>query len=333
MDPTATRHRDPLAAPCGHTMTTIPVCDIVIVNWNSGEDLQACVDAIANLSQQHFLLGNTIVVDNSSSDGSADILVPDNLECNILPNTLNLGFAAACNQGARRCSGTHLLFINPDVIVTQGSVDALFRWLAAEPAYQNSICSIPLRDPTGRIACTCSRFPSIRTVIGKILGLEKLLSKSGWSQPMWEFDHQHTRTVDQVIGAFFLVPRVLYEQLGGFSHDYFLYYEEVDFCYRAKSIGSSSIFYAGTSSYHAGGGASRNIPTTRLKLNLQSRLVYYRKHFSRPDYWAALLLTLVIEPVTRVVFCLLSGNFRNAGFTLAAFTQLYYHKMFRLRLF
>jgi len=305
-------------------MKARPVCDIVIVNWNSGSDLQNCVDALAKSVQSSFEFGKIAIVDNASDDGSADIKVPQQLSCVIHKNDQNAGFAVGCNTGAKYCQESHLLFLNPDVTVSEDSIDRLFYWLSQNPAHASSICSIALKDENGNISCTCSRFPALITVFSKVFGLEKLLSKFGWSQPMWDFDHKSTRSVDQVIGAFFLVSRELFDRLDGFSENYFLYYEEVDFCLRASEAGSHCLFFSEAISKHSGGGASKKIPIRRLALNLQSRLIYYKTHFSTSKYFSALMLTIFIEPFTRFIFALMSGKIQTAANSLSAYLLLFH---------
>ena len=304
-------------------MDTQPVCDIVIVNWNSGSDLQSCLDALGQVQQDFFDLGMVVVVDNASNDLSAEVEFPAGILCKLIKNRANRGFAVACNQGATYCSGSHILFLNPDVVTSRNCIDELFSWLTSNPKHAGAIASVALKTETGDTACTCSRFPSVRTVVGKVFGVEKLLSKYGWSQPMWDFDHKTTRVVDQVIGAFFLVPKPLFDRAHGFSENYFLYYEEVDFCFRARALGSHCVFYAETYAYHAGGGASKNIPVTRLKLNLQSRLKYCKQHFAWHEYYFSVFLTLLIEPITRIFAATCKGQPRIIGHTIAAYALLH----------
>jgi glycosyltransferase involved in cell wall biosynthesis len=98
-------------------VSTPPAVDIVMVNWNIGRPLRDCVAALAGARHQCYSLGQVIVVDNASSDGSATDLHAAGLPLFVIRNADNRGFAAACNQGAARCSADYLLFLNPDTAV------------------------------------------------------------------------------------------------------------------------------------------------------------------------------------------------------------------------
>lgn len=298
-------------------------CDIVIVNWNTGRLLAECLASLAGLNSRTVTLGTVIVVDNASTDGSADDLPPGNLPLSVIRNAANEGFAKACNQGAAAGHAGTILFLNPDTRVPPDCLDTLFEWLRHKPAYGRAVIGIQLVDAQGRVTVTCSRFPTIGSVLAKTFGLEHRMAQFGWSQPMLEFDHATSCEVDQVMGAFFLVPRPLFEELGGFAERYFLYYEEVDFCWRARALGAPSVFCAAAQAMHVGGGSSAAVPARRLFLNLRSRLIYYRSHFGRLAFFAAAALTLLVEPVTRLVQAGLSHQAGQVGHVLGAYAMLY----------
>src|SRR5271156_1399355 len=100
----------------------LPSLDIIIVNWNAGSQLQQCLDSIRTANFDGFELLRVVVVDNASSDGSADHLPPGNVPLSVIRNTTNRGFAAACNQGAMDSSASYLLFLNPDIVLASDSL-------------------------------------------------------------------------------------------------------------------------------------------------------------------------------------------------------------------
>lgn len=304
-------------------MTRNPVCDVVIVNWNAGAHLARCIESLAAARRTRFAFGMVTVVDNASRDGSADFPAPDRLPLLVLRNSGNEGFARACNLGACAGAGSHVLFLNPDTVVPADCLDRLFDWIARHPEHAGSIVGIRLSDAAGRVSVTCSRFPNLPRIAAKVLGLERVLARRGWSQPMHEFDHATSRVVDQVIGAFFLVPRPLFEALGGFAEKYFLYFEEVDFCRRAASLGHLAVFCAEAHAVHVGGASSGRVPARRLALNLHSRLLYCRDFLRRPAFAGAVVLTLVVEPVARLLHALATGRLSAVGETVVGFALLY----------
>lgn len=304
-------------------MSSQPVCDVVIVNWNTGQLLGQCLASLAALRCRNSMLGSVVVVDNASTDGSANSLPATDLPIKVIRNASNEGFARACNQGALAGRAANILFLNPDTALPPDCLDSLFEWRRLQPAYARAVIGIQLLDLQGRISVTCSRFPTIGRVLAKTLGIEQSVARFGWSQPMLEFDHAVSREVDQVMGAFFLVPRLLFEELGGFSEHYFLYYEEVDFCWRARAAGAPSVFCAAARAMHVGGGSSAAVPAQRLFLNLRSRLVYYRHRFGLTAYLAAAALTLIGEPVTRLVQAALNRQAGQIGHVFSAYAMLY----------
>ncbi len=140
---------------------------------------------------------------------------------------------------------------------------------------------------------------------------------------MTEWDHSTSRDVDQVIGAFFVVRRALFEELHGFDERFFVYFEEVDFSLRAGARGFRSHFLATASAFHAGGGCSNQVKARRLTYNLRSRIEYALKHFPGGSAVALVLGTLLVEPLTRMVTALLRRSPDDFRETLQAYRELW----------
>lgn len=294
--------------------------DIVIVNYNTGALLRECVASLAaaRASSPPFRL---IVVDNASSDDSmAGIeLLYDGVE-RVL-NAENRGFAAACNQGAAQGQGEHLLFLNPD---TRVYADTLSHALAAlDAAAGVGIVGVTLLDEAEHIAVSCSRLPRLRGFLFKALGLEAWAAQRGWSQPMREWAHDQTRMVEQVMGAFLLMPRTLFATLGAFDERFFVYFEEVDLCARARAGGWNCLFVAEARAFHKGCGSSERLKAHRLFYSLRSRLLYGAKHFAAPQAWLLLPLTLLLEPLARAVQLLLRRDAAGLKALLQGTVQLW----------
>jgi GT2 family glycosyltransferase len=147
---------------------------------------------------------------------------------------------------------------------------------------------------------------------------------SRYSHFMTTFDHQETRDVDHVAGAYFLIRRSLFEILGGFDERFFVYLEDLDFALRAKRLGWRSVFLAHARAYHKGGGVSDQVKAHRLFYSLRSRILYAFKHFNRAEAWAVCLATLAIEPVPRSVRGLLRLSGRELTDTVHGFTLLWW---------
>lgn len=295
--------------------------DVVLVNWNSGGQLR---DALASIGSHHNnLLGRVVVVDNNSSDNSAADLHVRGIPVEIIFNGDNLGFGAACNQGARLCKGKYILFLNPDAQLLRDSLSAPLGYMECAENSSVGIAGIQLIDSAGRVSRSCSRFPATFLFLSQALGLNKIPGLRSWGQHMGEWNHAHDREVDQVIGAFFLVRRSLFEKLGGFDERFFVYFEEVDLSYRAKRAGWRSVYLASAQAFHAGGGTSEQVKAGRLFYSLRSRLLYAFKHFSFFPAWVLAGTTLLVEPVTRAVFSLVRGGMEDLRNTLQAYGMLW----------
>jgi len=135
-------------------------------------------------------------------------------------------------------------------------------------------------------------------------------------------EYLHSSTVDQVIGAFFLVRRSLYDLIGGFDERCFVYFEEVDFALRAKRKGYSSYYLSDVKLYHKGGGSSEKVKGKRLFYSLRSRIQYGFKHFSLLEALALLVLTLTLELVARIAQAIFSLSKSRFNETIRGYSQL-----------
>jgi len=278
---------------------TTPI-DIIIVNWNAGPLLRECLEAIVEVSQTD-LVPRTVVVDNASTDGSLDGLERITVPVTLVRNERNRGFAAACNQGAKGSTAQYLLFLNPDTRLSTGALAGSVAFMDRPEHQRIGILGIQLIDGTGCVTPTCARFPTTGRFLSKMLGLDKMLPRLFPPHFMVEWDHRDNRCVDQVIGAFFLIRRSLFESLGGFDERFFVYFEEVDLCVRARALAWHTFYLSNVQAYHRGGGVTDQVKSTRLFYSLRSRILYAHKHFNP---WAATLLTLAtlfVEPVSRLV--------------------------------
>lgn len=295
--------------------------DIVIVSWNAGKQLDKCLASIARFGEEN--IKKVVVVDNASSDGSADDLDRFGLPLEVIRNQENLGFALACNQGAAVCDSRYLLFLNPDTEIFENSFDVPLAFMEDEVNQDVGICGIQLVDEKGRVVRTCARFPSLSRFAAQAIGLNKIPGLRGMCALMAEWDHLSDKSVDQVIGAFFFARRTVFEALNGFDERFFVYFEEVDFSLRAKRAGWKTVYLTGAYAFHEGGGTSRQVKATRLFYSLRSRLLYGFEYFPSWQAWVLLGLTLFVEPLSRSVFSLLRGGMRDVRNTWRGYNMLY----------
>lgn len=280
--------------------------DIVIVNWNAGEQLRDCIESVR--AYHSSLVQKCIVVDNGSTDRSTDFLVgADDVE--LILTGKNLGFAAACNLGASRGSGKFILLLNPDACLLTDTLASSVRYMEDHAAAGVDILGVQLIGEDGQVQRTSARFPTAGAMLAKSIGIATLMKH--WDYHMQDWDHAETRRVDHVIGAYFLVRRKLFERLSGLDERYFVYLEDLDFSYRSALSGSSSVYLTEVQAYHKGGGTSEQVKAHRLFYSLRSRMLYAFKHFSKPAAISISTATLTLEPLTRLSMLVLRGRWRE----------------------
>jgi GT2 family glycosyltransferase len=295
-------------------MSRQPSLDIIIVNWNTGTLLRDCLRSIAQARAASFRLERVVIVDNNSADGSADGLEQASEQpVSLVRNDSNRGFAAACNQGAKETQADYLLFLNPDTRLFPDSLRHPLDFLEQDENREIGICGVRHVDDSGAFSTSCARFPTLRIFFGQMTGLTRLVPS--WFPPhlMREAECVESRNVDQVIGAFFLVRRRLFEALGGFDPRFFVYFEEVDFSLRARQAGFRSYYLASATAYHKGGGSSQQAMAARLFYSLRSRLLYGFKHYSILEASMLAVLTVTVEMAARLIAAV--GSMSNLSLT------------------
>ncbi len=266
-------------------------------------------------------LQRVVVVDNASSDQSLTSVRETDLPICVHANASNLGFAAGCNQGARSSKATYLLFLNPDTRLTTHSLKEPLYFMEQGRNASVGICGIRLLDDGGAPATCSAKFPTQSSMWAEGTGLHRLSAKrfgtrrqSGPVEPV--------ECVDQIIGAYFLVRREVFERLDGFDETFFVYFEEVDFSLRARRAGYTSCVLGNVSAFHTGCCSSNQVKDKRLFYSWRSRLIYARKHFSWPARCGTSILTLLVEPIARLLHAVMSGSVDTVLATARAYMYL-----------
>lgn len=294
--------------------------DIVIVNWNTGDALGACLASIA-AGSTGVSLTRVAVVDNASTDDSMAPVRGAPLPLHVVGNESNRGFGSACNQGAAGSTADYLLFLNPDTRLEADTLARTLAFLEAPAQHDVGICGIRLLDDDGRPSTSAARFPSPRVIFGEATGLGRFLPGLFPRHLLTADDCRTTRDVDQVIGAYFVIRRALFDRLGGFDERFFVYFEEVDLSLRARLAGYQSVFFAGATAYHAGGVSSDQVKAARLFYTLRGRLLYAWKHFSTVHRRLVMAITFGVEWPARTLLARVKGGTAPAE-TTEAFRRL-----------
>jgi GT2 family glycosyltransferase len=280
--------------------------DIVIVNWNAGPLLRRCLESLEKSQDKDAFLASVTLVDNASDDGSADVEEERHPNLEVLRLEENIGYGRAANLGAGQGRADYLLFLNPDIVLKPDTLKRSLETMEKRRKAGAGILEIALLDPDGKVSRSCARFPSPWQQLGESLGLSRLLPGIAPPTIMVDWDHAESRWVDHVMGAFALMPRPLFEELGGFDPAYFVYWEDLDLSLRAQRAGAKSFYERGIEAGHKGGGTTQRLSMgQRLALALHARQVYARKHFGRLGYLAALVALWPAEFCARGLLALL----------------------------
>lgn len=304
-------------------MSSLSLISIIVVNWNSGDQLNNLLNSLSNYHCE--LISDVVVVDNGSTDDSVDNLktnIDTSFRLEIVRNSDNRGFAAACNQGARLAKNCDfLLFLNPDAAICTETLNKVSSYMISSDASGVGICGVQLFDESGNVSRSCTRFPTAIGFLAHAIGLDRIFPRLGHFMAEWSHDTE--REVDHVIGAFYFVRRKVFDSLNGFDERFFVYLEDLDFSYRAKQKGWRSMFLADVQAFHAGGGTSNQVKARRLFYSLRSRLLYSFKHFSFIGAMAVLLVTLLLEPLSRSALALGRRSFTTFHETWSGYGMLW----------
>jgi hypothetical protein len=253
---------------------------IVIVSYESRQLLARCLAALAADTARR-VTAETIVVDQASQDGTVAWLAAEHPDVRVVALSENVGFGAGNNRGAAVAQGRWLLLLNSDAFVRPGAVDELVRFGDARPAA--GAVGPKLLWPDGRLQRSCRRFPTVFRLATEYLYLRKLAPRSRALNGFYcgEFAHDAVRRVDWLTGACLLVRRDLYERLGGFDEDFFLYSEEVDLLARASQLGAETWFDPDADVVHVWGGTAGRSSALVLEEQARSHVRYLDKHASR----------------------------------------------------
>lgn len=265
---------------------------IVIVSWNVKENLLNCLRSIEeNRPCSEFEI---IVVDNASSDGTVDAIKHNFPEVTVIANNGNRGFAAANNQGLAVSQGEYVLLLNPDTIMHPNSLDVLIKFM--DDNKDVGACGPKLLNDDGTIQHSVRRFPTFRGALYKHRALKFLrIFRSEYKKWLMEdFKYDKQIEVDQPMGAALMIRQSVIDQVGNMDERFFMYYEEVDLCYRIKRAGWHIVFIPEAVITHLGERSARWIPVKKRIMGLTSLLHYFRKHRSK---FATGIFCCILKPV------------------------------------
>ena len=270
----------------------MPDVSIIILNWNTRDQLVKCLDAINRTAGD--LDTEILVVDNASSDGSQAMVRQGFPQVTLIANHENVGFARGNNQAMAASHGQYALLVNSDAFVWPGAIQALVKLADSQP--QAGIVGAQLINADESFQASHTPFPTLWRELLILSGLGRLMH-GRWYPSCGPEEDKGPQIVDYVEGACLLVRRKAFEDVGGLDEAYFMYAEEVDWCYTMRAKGWQVWYQPAAKVTHLGGGSSRNRPFQREADLYRSRVQFFRRHYGAR---AAELLKLQIYTLTAV---------------------------------
>jgi GT2 family glycosyltransferase len=270
-----------------------------IVNYNTKRNLKKCIESI--LQEPPKCSYQIIIVDNNSKDGSKKFLKQiKQKKIKYILNEKNRGFGAACNQIAKIQNSSYILFLNPDVEVSKNSIDKLVNFLKNKEKI--GTVTGKLLFPDGSLQLSCRKSPSIlRALFGRESFLRKIFPDNMVSKEylMSEIDYNKEQFPDWVRGAVMLFKTGVFEKIGGFDENFFLYFEDTDICLRLRKKGYKIAYLPEAIFYHKLAASTRKEHLKTKLIHNISMFHYIKKNM---NYNYIFLSLLFMALIIRLIF-------------------------------
>ncbi|MFA6533946.1 MAG: glycosyltransferase family 2 protein [Patescibacteria group bacterium] len=257
---------------------------IIIVNWNTKQLLSQCLASIYQNTNRTKLNFEVIVVDNGSTDDSLAMVKKDYRQVMLISNPQNAGYVFANNQGIKLARGKFILLLNSDTQIFSMSLEKTVEYLKANPKVGIAGCTLLNLD--GGLQYSVRHFPRLTDQIVILTKMHNffpgLISHYIWR----DFNYKKEQAVDQVMGAFMIIRREVIDQIGPLDEKIWSWFEDVDYCRRARQAGWE-VKYAPVAQiiHHKGESFSQHSAFRKQKMFVKSLLYYFKKHNGKTSYY------------------------------------------------
>jgi GT2 family glycosyltransferase len=257
-----------------------PDISIVLVSYNVKQYLEQALDSI--FKALTGLRSEIFVVDNGSGDGSAAMVKKRHSRVRLIENSTNVGFARANNQALSLARGRTICLINPDTLVREDTFRVCLDFLRTHPDAGVVGCKILNPDGTLQLACRRS-FPSPWVAFTKVTGLSRLFpgSRVFGRYNLTFLDPDQTNEVEAISGSFMMVRKTAMDETGLLDEDFFLYGEDLDWCYRIRGKGWKIMYCPATQIVHYKGRSAQEASFDSLRVFYGAMRLFVKKHFRR----------------------------------------------------
>jgi GT2 family glycosyltransferase len=261
---------------------------IIIVNYRTYDLTKQTIDSI--ITKKHPFSYDIYLVDNASHDGSLEKLQEDFSKeaadglIKFITNEENKGFAFANNVAIKRASSKYVLLLNSDTIIMDNCLEECMNYMEADKQIGALGCKVVLPDGTLDKACRRS-FPDVNVSFYRMTGLSHLFPRSErfGKYNLTYLDENEIYEVDCLVGAFMMVRSAAIDQIGLLDETFFMYGEDIDWCYRIKSTGWKVMYYGSAKIIHYKGGSTKK--TKLLYEFYRSMYLFYNKHYKAEYSW------------------------------------------------
>lgn len=255
---------------------------VVVVSYQVRDLLHRCLET---LEAQADVDAEIVVVDNASSDGSAAMVSASFPRVRLVRNGGNLGFARATNQGMVLSTGAWIALVNPDTELPPRALATAIEVFERRP--RAGAVGLALLNADGTPQAASFAFPGLWNLLVESFGLHRLLARLGVGSPSYApVPRGGEGDVDWVSGACLVVSRRAYEQVGGLDESRFMYGEEMDWCWRARRCGFTTVFSDRARVIHHGGASGAGLRGPLFVRNVESRTYFLSRHRGR---WRAMV--------------------------------------------
>ena len=267
---------------------------IIVVSWNTRDILADCLCSV--YEHPPTVPFELIVVDNASSDGSADMVRQQFPQARLIASEENLGFAQGNNLAVPLCQGEHILLLNPDTVVKPHALQTLVDFLDQHP--QAGAVGSMLLNPDETLQPSCHPAPKLSRELWRLFHLDTVYPYGRYHMHRWSTSQP--REVDVIQGASLLVRKEILDKIGFLDGDYFMFSEEVDLCFRLQKAGWKLYWEPASRVIHLGGQSTRQVATEMFLQLYLGKLKYFRKHYGARA-GAAYKLILGVASVARLL--------------------------------
>lgn len=253
---------------------------IIIVNYNTRELTLQCISSIYESNIDNSF--EVFVVDNNSSDNSVEAIRQQFPNVILIENTRNVGFSKANNQAIKQATGAFVLLLNSDTIVKENTLSIMLQYMKENEDVGAAGCEVLL--PDGTLDKACHRgFPTPSASFYYMTGLAKKYSNN----PRFNLYHKSYLNMDEIheidclVGAFMIVRAKTIQEVGMLDETFFMYGEDIDWCYRIKEAGWDIIYNPTVSIIHYKGASSRKKPAKIVYEFHRAMYLFHKKHYAK----------------------------------------------------